>query len=54
MGFIPSVTIESVSAVNSRHFLITRVNSAVLVTMWSLGDTTMFAFGSLALIFQLT
>src|SRR5574344_401278 len=54
VGFIPRVTIASESMVKSRHDFITLRNSAVLVTIWSLGVTTMLALGSCDFIFQLT
>ena len=54
VGFMPRVTIESVSAVKFRHDLMTRWNSTLFVTIWSLGETTMLAFGSTDFILQLT
>ena len=44
----------SVSPVNLRQSFITRLNSVVSVTMWSLGETTILALGSTAFIRQLT
>ena len=54
VGFIPRVTIESVSLVNFREAEMTLLNSSTSVTIASLGATTMFALGSCDLIRQLT
>ena len=51
---MPRVTMASVSAVNFRQFLTTLLNSVSSVTIWSLGDTTMFALGFSFLMRQLT
>lgn len=51
---MPSVRMASESVVNFIADRITRWNSRTSITMWSLGVTTMLAFGLRAFIFQLT
>ena len=51
---MPSVSTESVSAVNFKPELITRSNSGTSMTIWSLGVTTTLAFGFNFLMRQLT
>lgn len=54
VGFMPNVSMASVSLVNLRHELTTRLNSCTSVTTWSLGVTMTLAPGHSFLIRQLT
>ena len=54
VGFMPSVMMASLSPVVFSADFMTRLNSVTSVTIWSLGVTTMFAFGFIFFILQLT